>query len=224
MDTLPPKLIGIRLTANPRSDIWQVPAASAEFSVLLIGWITSETPIEAGVPLQAMQLLSECLTRLAVVTFLSEAAATARLAPNQWHEAACGWLAILTGRQTLPLFATRDSHVAQELFNSGYFSWNQQSQIALLTEPGHTPAIDYDLVEQCLNRSSIGQVLRDRRLLGILYPAVDGDFAALISSDLAFAEDFQTQLRLACETARLPFSTTSEEEFRRTPWTGTTAR
>ena len=149
-----------------------------------------------------MQLLSEALTRLAIVTFLSETAAAARLAPNQWHEAACGWLAILTGRQTLPVVATRDSHAAQELFHSGYFDWNQQSQLALLSEPGHPPAIDYDLVKQCLDRSSLAQVLRDRRLLGILYPAVDGDFAALISSDAALAEDFQAQLRLACEPAQ----------------------
>ena len=224
MDMAQPKLIGIRLTANPRSDVWQVPVATAEFSVFLIGWITSEAPVEAGVPLQAMQLLSEALTRLAIVTFLSETAAAARLTPNQWHEAACGWLAILTGRQTLPVVATRDSHAAQELFHSGYFDWNQQSQLALLSEPGHPPAIDYDLVKQCLDRSSLAQVLRDRRLLGILYPAVDGDFAALISSDAALAEDFQAQLRLACETAGLSFSTTSEEEFRRTSWTGTTAR
>jgi len=120
----------------------------------------------------------------------------------------------------LPLIATRDPGVAQELFRSSSFDWNQQAQIALLSELGHPPAIDYDLVEQCLRRTSIAAVMRDLRLLGILYPAVDGAFAALVSSDARFAEDFQRELVRACEAAQLSFSATSEEEFRRTQWMG----
>jgi hypothetical protein len=225
MGTPDPKLIGIRLTANPRSDVWQVPTATPEFSVYLIGWITNGIPVEAGVPPEAMQVLSEALTRLAVVTFLSDPHTSARLAPNQWHDAASGWVAVLTEtnsvgarRHTLPLIATADAGVAQELFRSSSFDWNQQAQMALLSEPGHPPAIDYGLVQQCLRRSSIVRVIRDLHLFGILYPAVDGDFAALVSSDSGFAEYFQRELRRACQATQLPFAAISEEEFRRTQW------
>jgi len=220
-----PKVIGIRLTANPRSEMWQVPIATSEFSVFLIGWITREIAVEAGAPLQAIQVLSKSLTRLAVVSFLAETPGAAQLAPNQWHEASDGWVAVLTktssvfsSRRLLPLIATGDPGMAQELFRSGSFDWNQQAQMALLTKPGHPPAIDYDLVEQGLRRSSIGRVIRDLRLLGILYPAVDGDFAALVSSDPGFAEDFQGELRRVCQAAQLPFAVISEEEFARTHW------
>lgn len=207
--------------------MWQAPRATPEFSVFLIGWITKDIPVEAGVPLQAMQVLSESLTRLAVVTFLAKTPTSARLAPNQWHDVGGGWVAVLTRtssvfsrRHPLPLIATGDSGVAQELFRSSSFDWNQQAQMALLSEPGHPPAIDYDLVEKCLRRSSLTGVIRDLHLLGILYPAVDGDFAALVSSDAGFAEDFQRELRRACQAAQLPFTAISEEEFRRTQWMG----
>lgn len=226
MDT-PPKVIGIRVTANPCSDVWQTPIATSEFSVLLIGWISSQVPIDAGVPSEAMQVLSESLTRLAVVTFLGEPSTPARLAPNEWHQVPGGWAACLTGtrslfsgRYALPLIATRDPGVARELFRSSSFDWNQQRQMALLSEPGRPPAVRYDLVEQCLNRSSIAGAIRALHLLGILYPAVDGDFAALVSSGSGFGGDFQKELRLACQTAQLSFEAVSEEEFRTTPWMG----
>jgi hypothetical protein len=207
--------------------VWQVTIAASEFSVYLIGWITNGILVEAGVPLEAMQVLSESLTRLAIVTFLADPPTSARLVPNQWHDAGGGWVAVLTKtssvvsrRHTLPLIATADPGVAQELFRSRSFDWNQQAQMALLSEPGHPPAIDYDLAEQCLRRSSIAGVIRDLHLLGILYPAVDGDFAALVSSDSGFAEYFQSELRRACQGAQLPFAAISEEEFRRTQWMG----
>lgn len=223
----PPKLIGIRITANPRSEMWQTPIATSELSVLLIGWITSEIPVEAGVPLEAMRVLTESLTRLAVVTFLADTPTSPLLAPNRWHDIRGGWVAFLTGarslfsgRHVLPMIATKDSVVALELFRSSAFDWNQQRQMALLSEPGHPPAIDYNLVEQCLDRSSIAEAIRDLRLLGILYPAVDGDFAALVSSDARFAEDFQKELKLACHSSQLRFGAISEDEFRRTQWMG----
>jgi hypothetical protein len=226
MDTAP-KLTGIRVTANPRSDLWQTPIATSEFSVLLIGWIANEMPVEAGVPMEAMQVLSACLTRLAVVTFLAETPASTQLAPNQWQNVRCGWAACLSekkslfsSRRVLPLIATQDSSVAQELFRSSAFDWNQQRQIALLSEPGRPPAVDYDLVERFLNRASIADAIRDLSLLGVLYPAVDGDFAALVSSDAGFTDDFQRELRLACQTSQLTFGAISEEEFRRTQWVG----
>jgi len=227
MDTPSPKVIGIRLTSNPRSDMWQVPIATPEFSVYLIGWITNGTLTDAGVPLEAIRVLSESLTRLAVVTFLADPPGSAPLAPNQWHDAGGGWVTVLTKtnsafsrRHTLPLIATADKDVAQALFESPSFDWNQQAQMALLSEPGHPPAIDYDMVEQGLRRSSIAGVIRDLHLLGILYPAVDGDFAALVSSDSGFAESFQRELKRACQGAQLPFAAISEEEFRRTQWMG----
>ena len=89
-----PKVIGIRLTANPRSEVWQVPLATSEFSVFPIGWIAHEVPVEAGAPFEAIQVLSESLTRLAVVTFLGETPGAAQLAPNRWHDAGAGWLAV----------------------------------------------------------------------------------------------------------------------------------
>jgi hypothetical protein len=207
--------------------MWQVPIATSEFSVLFIGWITLEIPVDAGVPLQAIQVLSQSLTRLAVVTFLGETSGAAKLAPNRWHDASGGWLAVFTktssvfsSRRPLPLIATRDSGMVRELFRSSSFDWNQQAQMGLLSQPGHPPPIDYDLVEQGLHRSSIAKVIRDLRLLGILYPAVDGDFAALVSSDPGFAEDFQGELRRVCQAAQIPFAVISEEDFARTRWVG----
>lgn len=221
------EVIGIRLTANPRSEIWQVPLATPEFSVFLIGWITHEVPVDAGAPVEVIQVLSESLTRLAVVTFLGETPGAAQLAPNRWYGTGAGWLAVLTktssafsSRRPLPLIATQDPGTAQELFQSGSFDWNQQAQMALLSEPGHPPTVDYDLVEQGLHRSSVAKVIHDLRLLGILYPAVDGDFAALVSSNPGFAEGFQKELGRVCQAAQLPFAVISEEEFARTPWMG----
>jgi len=227
METPAPKLVGIRLTANPQSDVWQTPLATPGFPVCLVGWITEGTSVEAGVPLGAMQVLSESLTRLAVVTFLADPPTSAPLAPNRWHQVGGEWVMVLTRTNSdvsrsgsSPLIATTNARVAQELFRSDSFDWTQQAQIVLLSEPGHPPAIVYDLVEQCLRRTSIAEVIRDLHLLGVLYPAVDGDFAAVLSNDTGFADDFQRELRRACHAAQVSFAAISEESFKRTQWTG----
>ena len=71
-----------------------------------------------------------------------------------------------------------------------------------------------------MHRSSIAKVIGELGLLGILYPAVDGDFAALVSSDPGFAEDFQSELGRVCQAAQLPLAVISGEEFARTHWMG----
>src|SRR5258708_36044400 len=108
-------VVGLRLTTNPTSEIWQVPTANSEFAVILIGWVTRAAPVDAGVPNEVAQILSESLTRLAVLTFLHPLPASATSQPNQWAEIDVSWTIVLTpppaafGRQRpLPLVSTRD--------------------------------------------------------------------------------------------------------------------
>jgi hypothetical protein len=222
-----PQGIAIRITENPRSEIWQAPTVTSDLGVLLIGWITREVQVDAGVPSEVVEVLSKVLTRLTVVTFLGEYPTSSPRAPNQWLDVGGARVTVLTKKPSalsrprpLPLVATRDANVAQELFRSAAFDWNQQAQLALLSEPGPPPAVTYDLVEQCVHRSAIAGAIRELRLRGILYPAVDGDFATLVSDDPAFAQDFERELSRACEAAGISFTITSEEEFRHTRWIG----
>jgi hypothetical protein len=76
-------------------------------------------------------------------------------------------------------------------------------------------------VEQCFHRQSLGAVLSSQVpwLLGVFYPGVDGDFAALVSPRSEFVESFLQELHWSCEAARVSFAITSEDEFKRTAWT-----
>jgi hypothetical protein len=222
-----PKVIGLRLAVNPLSAIWRTPAATSELQVLLIGWVTGQAPINAGVPEEAAQILSESLTQVAVVTFLHSPPAKAAPPPNQWSEVEGGWITVLTrpaaalgSPYRLPLLATKEAGVARQLFDAAGFDWTQQGQMALLSKNGHPPPVGYQVVEQCFRRHSIADILRraELGLLGILYPAADGDFASLVSTDPAFVENVAGVLRRTCDNARIPFAIAPEEEFKRTPW------
>jgi hypothetical protein len=227
MTTQLPNVVGLRLTINPSSEIWQVPIASSEFTVLLIGWVTREAPVDAGVPREAAQILSESLTSLAVLTFLHSVPASTTSHANQWVEVSGAWTTVLMppratfGQQRpLPLVSTRDPRVAERLFSAEPFDWTQQGQVALLTDGRQEPPrISYDFVEQCFHRRSLSDVLHCREvgLLGLLYPAVDGDFAALISAGAEFIEQFSEELRRACDAAQISFAIISEDEFKRMP-------
>jgi len=230
MTTDSSNLIGLRLTTNPVSAMWQVPAATAEFTVVLIGWVMREAPLDAGVPKEAAQILSEWLTRLAVVTFLHSPPESKTASPNRWSEVDGGWITVLTRpgigfgqHPPFPLLSTRDLKIAQLLFSAEPFDWSQQGQVALLTEGGQPPpTVNYDVVEKCFHRQSLADIFRlpELRLLGLIYPAVDGDFAALISANPEFIALALQDLSGACDAAKLSFTMTSEEEFRSTTWTG----
>jgi hypothetical protein len=219
---------GLRLTLNPMSTVWGVPIARVDFRVILIGWVTRAVPVDGGVPKEVAQLLSECLTRVAVVTFLHSRPSLPTRAPNQWYEVHGAWMTMLTAsvgvwgkHKHWPLLSTQDAATTGLLFNDEMFDWTQQGQIAFLTENRQVPpTIGYDLVEECFDRKSLAETLRRARpnLLGLLYPAVDGDFAGLISADNEFIEQVLEEIHHACDSAGFSFTLTTEDEFKRMFW------
>lgn len=220
--------VEIRATRNPSLPIWQVPPPNSDYEVLLVGWILREAPLDSGLPEEAGGLLTQTLTHLSAVTFLHPASGDVDPPANQWRTAEGGWATLLSApgiasirKRELPLFCTLDPEKARMLFHAEPFDWTQQGQLALLTDKKEAPpALDYHLIEQAFHRKSLSTILRSEhsRLLGLVYPGVDGDFAALLSADEAFVSEFLQGLRHTCEAAGIFFRVTSEDEFQQTAW------
>ena len=193
-----------------------------------MGWVLRESPIDAGVPARGSpRLLSKTLTLLAAVTFLDSPIRKLGTARHEWVEIDGGWArtlsapAVVQAKRTLPLVCTKDPQIATSLFNAAGFDWAQQAQVALLTaEAEAPPAVNYDFVKRCFNRESLDEILTGASplLLGLLYPGVDGDFAALVSGYRHFVQAFRQELQRNCDIAEISFALTSESDFKRTAW------
>lgn len=227
-------LLGFRLTSDPQSARWGVPTAAPDLGVALIGWVIRDPAIDAGVPPLAATVLALTLARLALVSFLGEPSGAAVAPANRWCATTDGWAARWTGeallgrgRGPLPMIATRDAAAARAVFLSDAFDWTQQAQIGVLSPPSlregapaPPPAMDHADLCQAIERRGIADLLRRRQWLGLVYPGVDGDFAAVVSTVRAFLPTFQDELARSCGQAGLALQTVDEADFGRLPWVG----
>jgi len=222
-----PKLISLRITANPSSTIWQIPLAGSRLSVLLVGWILDELPTDAVVPSGVAQILTQSLLQLAAAAYLHSPLTAVK--PDQWSRVGNSWTTVLTRPgfaaigepREIPLVSTTDPDAARSLFSAEEFDWSQQKQVVLLTDrEQQPPALTFAVVRDCFLRKNLEQRLAagEPRLLGLLFPAVDGDFAAIVAGNAAFIERVAQQLREVSDAAGVPCSEVSEDQFQRTKW------
>lgn len=227
-------VLGLRLTCDPQSTRWGVPTAAGDQGVVLIGWVVREPAIDAGVPPQAAAVLARMLTRLALVSFLAEPSDATDNPPNRWCATPAGWAARWSGaasggrgRLSLPMIATQAATAARALFLSDAFDWTQQAQIGVLTTPclldggpAVPPALDHADLCQAMERRDIAGLLRRRQWLGLVYPGVDGDFAAVVSTAPAFLCSVHDEIARSCVEAGLALQSVDEATFERLPWVG----
>jgi len=207
--------------------MWQIPLAGRRLAVLLVGWILDELPTDAVVPSGVAQILTQSLLPLAAAAYLHSPLTAVK--PDQWSRVGNSWTTVLTRPsfvaigepREIPLVSTTDSDAARSLFSAGEFDWSQQKQVVLLTDrEQQPPALTFAVVRDCFMRENLEQQLDagEPRLLGLLYPGVDGDFAAIIGSDAVFIERVVQQLREVCDAAGVPCAEVSEDEFQHTQW------
>ena len=230
----PDTLLGFRLTNDPRSARWGVPTAAPGLHVALIGWVVREPAVDAGVPPQAVALLAQTLTGLGVLSFLGQESGVDGGPPDRQRATGDGGPARWRGASLrgpspppLPTIATRDAATARALFLSDRFDWTQQAQIGVLRvasglegSPAGPFALDPADLRQAIDRREMGELLRRRGWLGLVYPGADGDFLALVSRSPAFLSSFQDRLSRDCREAGLALQAVDEADFERLPWIG----
>jgi len=187
------KVTGLRITLNPRDPKWELPPFESGVPLALIGWTTSVESVDAGVPPLAAAIIVRALTRHCQVTFPHP---DARIAERNadWKWTAKEWIRVLVPplsitlrrRSAIPLVSTAQPASAARLFDAPHFPWVMKSQVAILSDlDAPPPAISYRTVEALLAREPLDErsLVAEAPVRGILSPAVDGDFAALIVFD-----------------------------------------
>jgi hypothetical protein len=163
--------------------------------VALVGWLTDAPAVDAGVPPLVRALLARALTRHYRVTF-------------PYGEAS----------ETTLLRSTTDPQLAGELFDAPPFSWSAKAQFAVLSPlDAAPPRLSRALLERLLRREPI-EPNAMAGASGMLVPAVDGDFAALIQFDGVLIDRLQSALAAECAGSGLSWDILPEAEFRAVNW------
>lgn len=216
------QVTGLRITLDARSPVWELPPVkNAGSPVALVGWTTDTDPLDAGVPPLARTLLARALTRLARVTFPHP---DIRLAADDWQETAEGSIKVLTPgharalrkRSPITLLSTTSAESAVRLFTAFPYSWEMKTQVAILTDRlAPPPRLSYETVEALLNREPIDEpaLVAEAQVRGLLTPAVDGDFAALIGLAPTLLRALVDVLAEECAGAGVGWETLTESEF-----------
>ncbi len=196
--------------------------------MLLIGWVMSETPIDAGVPSSAEEILARALCRGHRLVFLHPSASAQPGSSSGWQSVEGGWAYDLRpgtgdrlrGAPSLPLISTEKAGIARLMFHAEPFSWEMRSQMSLLFPPGSTlPRLDYPFIFQLWKKAAFHrETLLNLGVQGIIFPGVDGDFAECIFLQEASREDFERRLEEECRKAGILWKSVPEDEFKSTRW------
>jgi hypothetical protein len=223
------KLLGLRSTRDPSDPCWELRVRPAEgYRLLLVGWVMSSPPLDAGVPSSVADLLTRALCRDHRIVFLHPSASAPSGRCLGWRPIEGGWACHLRpgtggrlrGAPSLPLIGTEQAAVARRMFHADPFRWESRSQMALLFPRGSTlPPLDYPLLLQLWES---GTLPRDAFLklggTGALLPAVDGDFVEGVFFEEDAREAFERRLEEECQNGRISWESVSEDAFKGTPW------
>lgn len=203
------------LTEQPSGEHWNVGLAAGT-RLWLMGWSASGP--DCGVPAAIAEVISQALTRTALVTFPSS---DAGLGPPDVVRELCDETPFLRRwRARLPrivrIVSTRSPDTMQASFGDSAYPWWMQGQVLLLSDPGvGPPAVSYSELAQLLEpRSTVSaDLLPSLRLTGLLRPGVDGDVAALYLHDQAAANRILAELTNTGASAGVTVRNVTEDEL-----------
>jgi hypothetical protein len=222
-------VLALRFTADPTDPWWELRPVGPAARIGLLGWITDAPQIDDGVPHEVARVIARAACRSCLVTFLHPL--PEQQAPSTWQPIPRGQGCVVKPpplkralrRPTFPLIATGDPDLAESLFYADGFSWELRGQMALLFPTGSAPPpVTYDALEAVFGGEPIDRdhMQLPAGLLGLLLPAVDGDFAQVIALDEPFWLTLPEMLAEECRRAALGWSVISQEEFKGTKWSG----
>jgi hypothetical protein len=116
------------------------------------------------------------------------------------------------------LLSTTSAEPTARLFASFPFSWEMKTQVAILSDLNASPpGLSYEAVESLLNRATIDvrALVTEAQARGLLLPAVDGDFAALIVFDSTLLGAMVEALADECSRAGVGWQTVMESALLR---------
>jgi hypothetical protein len=222
----PAEVTGLNIALDARDPAWELPPIEGEsYQVALIAWLTDVEPIDEGVPPLVRTIVSRALTRLSRVTFPCSRAGLPGT-PTDWHRIPEGWVRMLKPRlgtvwrrrPPIMLLSTTSAEPAARLFASFPFSWEMKAQVAILSDlDAPPPDLSYEAVESLLNRETIDvrALVAEAQARGLLLPAVDGDFAALIVFDSTLLRVMVEALAEECGRAGVGWQTVMESALLR---------
>ena len=120
--------------------------------------------------------------------------------------------------RTLHVTTTSDPEVAMRLFDQTRFPWINRAQLAFLHTLPSFPLIRERTIQELLSaRKSAHDFLTRYGMVGLLLPAVDGDFAAISFLDNQWSL-LATTLQQECSRTGAAWDIISETEFRHSSW------
>lgn len=223
-----PRVVEMRFTRAPRDTCWDLRVGGPGAQVALLGWVVDRSSIDAGVPGQAVKVITRAACRSHLLTFLCPDNGLARNT-SAWTKVRSGWackfepplIKRIWRQRSFPLLATSDPVRAESFFHSEGFSWELRGQVVLLSPSNaRPPSLSYLEMERLFDKVTINphEHLLSSEIEGILLPGVDGDFAELIAFNEALWRDLPGELEKECNVAGIAWSCVSEEVFKSTAW------
>lgn len=215
----------ILICRNARAPHWQLGELSGA-SLMLIGWTSSPSSVEGGVPEAIALLLARSLTAVAQVTFASS---SPRATAMTWAAAGEDAVRLLKPeklgdkivggfrrRSEIVLLSTRNPATALRMFDDASYPWALQGQVGLLSATeDELPMIDFGTMSDLLSGDVQRHVASLTRagLLALLRPGVDGDVAGLFSMDPNIEIGIVSDLRTRAADLGVQFEQLSEDTF-----------
>lgn len=210
----------ILVTREPRSSRWELPA-SATGHLVMVGWHLVERPIDGGMPPVVARLLVRGLTRSFWVSYFDA------LEPASSTPAHVGRLVVSGLRARLGAMAqrlpgtvfqvsTRAPATAERAFDASLFSWPMLGQVLLLSAVERSPRTLSWAEMWFLTERSAVIAAADLTALDIqaaLFPGVDGDVAAIVSSTGEVEAKILADVHSEAEAAGFCWRVLSENEF-----------
>lgn len=224
-------LTGLVLTRNPVGSSWEFNAPSCATQAGLIGWVMRERGVDGGIPHDVAALIARVLSRCATVTVLGTLAESNAVSQSP-QSGGSTWSCVVkpTGiissrlKKGYPLVTTRNPPLVQALISDGDFSWALKAQRLFLSAPNVLPVLSYEQVDIAFERPeslNCDDMVRNARVLGLILPAVDGDFAGIISFSETFWDSLISEFEAECRANQLTWSVVDEATFAATSWFAT---
>jgi hypothetical protein len=154
---------------------WQLPVSPGLATErILIGWSLDRDLVDAEVPPVVARLIATTLCRHATLTFASAIRAPfgATLLPRSWRLG-----------QHFQWITTADPEQATNgIFYTESFSWSQQGQVVVLSQPNVVPALEERHLELAHPEATFPELVR-AGAVGLMLPGVDGQVAGLYVFD-----------------------------------------
>ena len=127
-----------------------------------------------------------------------------RLLTSAWH-----------GRSGIVLLSTDDATSARRMFDDASFSWDMQTQFALISprdqEPPAVPS--YEVATQLFEPTWAGALSHLAGVDAILRPGVDGDLVGILSRTESIEAGIVGAVMQAASASSLGFALIGEDEF-----------